>query len=125
MKDLAVIYSSDVSIEDHANMVVFKNDNDIQAIFIERYNDTDEIKVYYLELYDKPSDSWINKDDIKGINNSCDTDYSFEEELKDNRQYLFTQDLCWYYGANNFDSFPDEYKSQKYFEDWLLSMNLI
>ena len=74
MKDLAVIYSSDVNIEEHATMVVFKNDNDIQAIFIERYNDTDEIKVYYLELYNRPSDSWINKDDIKGINNSSDTD---------------------------------------------------
>jgi len=125
MKDLAVIYSSDVNIEEHATMVVFKNDNDIQAIFIERYADTNEIKVYGVELYNKPSDSWINEDDIKSINNSCDTDYSFKEELKDIKQYLFTQDLCWYYGANNFDSFPDKYKSQEAFEDWLLSMNLI
>jgi len=121
-----VIYSTDVSIEDHATMVVFKNgDGDIQAIFIERSDDTEEIFVYSVELYDTPSDSWISEDDIKSVNDTCDTDYTFEEELKDIRKYRFTENLCSYYGANNFDSSPDEYKSQEDFEEWLLSMDLI
>jgi len=118
-------YSSDTSIEDHANLVVFDNCGIKDAIYIERYEDTGAVLVYWVDLFHKPSDSWINEDDIPRINSCCDTKYKFNEELDEFDQYLFTSDLCSYYGAINFDSYPLHFDDQDEFEEWLTEMNLI
>jgi len=124
MKNL--IYTSDVSIEDHSNFVVFKNsDGDIEAIHIERDDNTETFLIYNVELFNKPSDSWINKDDLKSMNESCDTNYEFDTELNDFDKYLFSSDLCWYFGANNLDNYSLQFNNYNSFIEWLKSRNLI
>ncbi len=122
---MKIYYSSDVSIEDHANLVVFENsEGEKEAIHIERDEDSEKIYVYYVELFNKPADSWINEEDLKSINNSCDKNYVFDQELTRWDQYFFTSDLIWYYGADNFGS-PNIYTSQDSFEEWLTSRGII
>ena len=117
-------YSSDVNIEDHANLVVFDNeDGEKCAIYIDRLPD-ETIMVSTVELFDKPADAWVNEYDLIVINESCDTNYKFDKPLNEYEQYLFTSDLCWYYGAVNFDSNP-MILSQDAFESYLETNNLI
>lgn len=121
-----VIYSSDVSIEDHASVVVFRNfDGLLETIFIERLEPTEQVLIYNLELFNKPSDSWVDAEDLKSLNSSCDSDYTIDEVLTEDRQIRFTEDLCWYYGAVNFDSYPNEFLSYGSFVEWLESRDLI
>lgn len=121
-----VIYSSDASIEDHASLVVFRNfDGDKEAIWIDRDEATEQVLIYSVELFNKPSDSWVNKEDLEGINSSCDANYSWDQELTEEEQISFTEDLCWYYGAVNFDSYPNEFLSYNSFLEWLESRELI
>ena len=120
-----IYYSDDVNILDHATNVVFLQDGVKHAINIERDENIEQYCVYITELYNKPSDSWINEDDLIYINDSCDSSYDFNAELSEYEQYLFTSDLCWYYGANNFDSCPLHFISYGGFEQYLKGMELI
>ena len=99
--------ANDVNILEHANLVVFDNEKGEKcAIYIQRHEETDEFYVYGVKLFNKPSDSWINEDDLECLNSCSDTSCKFNEELSEHKQYQFTSDLCWYYGAINFDSTP-------------------
>lgn len=120
-----IYYSDDVNILDHARMVVYLADGVKNAIFIERDDNSEQYFVYCVELFTRPSDSWINESDLKAINTSCDANYIFDQELTEHEQYLFTSDLCWYYGAVNFDSDPIQFISFGSFEQWLKEMELI
>ena len=126
MTNNRIIYADDVSILEHANMVVFRNaDGDTEAIYIERYEDTGQFMIYSLDLFNTPADSWINEDDLKGINSFADAKYEFNTKLTGTDQYFFTSDLCSYYGAINFDSYPNQFLSEGSFEEWLISRELI
>jgi hypothetical protein len=123
-----IFYTSDVSIEEHSNFVVFKNQHngtEKEVIAISRDDDSEEIRVYWCELFAKPSDSWIDSEDLERLNSYADTDYNMESELVGFEPYTFTQDLVSYYGAENFDSCPLEFETQQSFEDWLIEMKLI
>jgi len=120
-----IYYSDDVCILDHARFVVYLADGVKNAIYIERDDNSEQYFIYGVELFNKPSDSWISESDLKDINSSCDASYIFDQELSEYDQYLFTSDLCWYYGANNFDSYPIEFISYGSFEEWLIAMDLI
>lgn len=121
-------YSSDVSIEDHSNFVVFHNKHngeETEAISIERDEDSEKIRVYYVELFNKPSDSWLNFEDLESVNSYTGMNYEMNTDLVGNDKFLFSQDLCSYYGAVNFDGNPLEFEDQNSFELWLKEMNLI
>ena len=90
-----------------------------ESIFIERDEDSNMIRVYGVELFTRVSDSWIDEDGLKSINESCDSNYEFDKEMDRDESIQFTSDLCWYYGAINFDSYPIEFKSYKKFCTWL------
>jgi len=121
-------YSSDVNIEDHSNFVVFHNKHngeDAEAISIERDGDSETVKVYFVELFKSPSDSWLNNEDLESVNSYTGMNYNMNSDLVGNDKFLFSQDLCSYYGAINFDGNPIEFQDQNSFELWLRDMNLI
>lgn len=124
-----IYYSNDVSILDHATMVVYRNlDGLKEAIWIDRYEDTEQSFIYSLELFNKPGDSWIDrelKQDLKSFNSTCDTNYKLDQELNETDQYRFTEDLCSYYGAINFDQYPRELLSYGSLEVYLQELGLI
>jgi hypothetical protein len=66
----------------------------------------ENFKLYHLDYFDKPSLSFINENDLKSLNDSCDTNYQFNEILNEQDRINFVSDLYWYYGGLNFDSSP-------------------
>ena len=109
-----VIYSTDVNTMEHANYFV---DSEKNVFYIERYEDEDKVIIYSLELFSKPSDSFINDNDINSLNSYSDSNYEYTKTLIEDEQYLFTFDLCSYYGGLNFDSNPLELSYEE-FEQW-------
>ena len=104
-----IIYSTDVDLL-QSNFIVFE---DNQCLWVDIDEDSNKVLIYRFDLL-KESESWTN---LKDINNSCDTNYT--NEISDFIQ--FTQDVCWYYGAVNLDSTPDEMN----FEEFELYINLL
>ena len=91
-----IIFSTDVDVL-QSSLVVFKNET---CLYISFDDDNENYIVYCFDLI-KEVDTWI---DLDGINSSCDTNYT--NELSKNDFFKFTNDVCWYYGAVNFDGNP-------------------
>lgn len=97
-----VIYSTDVDLL-QSSLIVFDDDS---CIFIENTLD-DFVNIYSFDLVGE-IDEWM---DVDGINSSCDSSYDATTycDAKIDVKIAFTNDLCWYHGANNLDGTPDTY----------------
>lgn len=104
----------DVNTMGHADFFV---DSEFNSFFIERFEN--KVLIYSLELYNKPSDSFISESDLKNLNSFADMNYEFNKDLIEKDRYLFTYDLCSYFGGMNFDSMPFELSYEE-FENWFL-----
>lgn len=108
MENSRIYFSDDVSILEHATFIVFRNFDGLkEAIYIERYEDTEQVFIYEMELFNRPSDSFLTEDDLDGLNSFADTKYTFDGELNETEMYLFVLNMCHYYGAINFDQYPN------------------
>jgi hypothetical protein len=96
-----VIYSTDASLE-QSTLICYSKDDEIIVLGI------DDANIYKLELFESPSDSFINESDLIKLNNSCDTQYEFNEKFDSiERKCDFVNNMFWYYGGINFDSMPE------------------
>ena len=67
-------------------------------------HDTNEFKIYGFDVIKNTSyNDWINLDDI---NSYSDTNYKPNQELNEIEAFNFTNDLCSYYGAFEFNYCP-------------------
>ena len=108
-----VIYSTDADLL-QSSFIAF-NDNSALAISIDEESDT--VYVHSFDLLEKSDllDSWFKLDHI---NSSCGTDYKADDEID---FIQLTQDVCWFYGADNFDSMPDEMTIEE-FENFISTL---
>ena len=66
--------------------------------------DLNEFKIYTLDIIKNTSyNDWINLDDI---NSFSDTNYKPDQDLNEIEAFNFTNDVCSYYGAFEFDYYP-------------------
>ena len=67
--------------------------------------DANKFRIYDLDVIKNTSDhDWINLDDI---NSYSDTNYKPNQELNEIEAFNFTNDVCSYYGAFEFDYSPE------------------
>ena len=67
-------------------------------------HDSNEFRIYTLDIIKNTSyNDWINLDDI---NSFSDTNYKPNQELSEIEAFNFTNDVCSYYGAFEFDYYP-------------------
>ena len=67
-------------------------------------HDSNEFRIYVLDVIKNTSyHDWINLDDI---NSYSDTNYKLDQELSEIEAFNFTNDVCNYYGAFEFDYSP-------------------
>lgn len=126
MKNI-ILYSSDVNLEDHASTIFYKDieTGKTEGLFIERYEDQNKILVYNLEIFNRANDSWLSsKEDLSSLNNCCDTNYKFNKKFETWEAMRFSEDLCHYHGALNFDTYPLSFKYKKFLK-FLKNRNLI
>ena len=95
-----ITQQTDVSLE-HCTAILL---NDGTFIKLDFDHDLNEFRIYVLDVIKNTSyHDWINLDDI----NSCsDTNYKPNQELNELNSFNFTDDVCSYYGAYEFDYSP-------------------
>jgi hypothetical protein len=97
-----VIYSTDASLE-QSTLICYIKDDEIIVLGI------DDAYIYKLEIFDSPSDSFINESDLIRLNDSCDMQYVFDEKFDSiEKKCKFMCDMFWYFGGVNFDSSPEK-----------------
>jgi len=102
----AIIFSTDVDLL-QSQLIVFENKT---CLYIDYDYDNDTYITYCFDLLTNV-DSWIN---LKDINSYSDTNYT--NELKEDDFIFFTNDVCSYYGAVNFDNYPTTYNENELLE---------
>lgn len=122
-----IIYSTDVNIEDHSDLVVFKNnEGEEQAIWIARFEEEGTFVVYGIDLYKKPSDSWISSEDLDALNEFADKKYVYDQEFTNQfDKYSFAADMCSYFGAMNYDNWGTPFPTKEGLEDYLKALGLV
>jgi len=102
-----VIYSTDVDLL-QSSLIVF---DDNSCIFIEG-SEYDFVNVYSFDVVEEIC-KWM---DVDGMNSSCDSSYDATTycDAKIDVKIAFTNDLCWYHGANNLDATPDTYTQEDF-----------
>ena len=101
-----VIFSNDVDFL-QSSLIVFQNNT---CLYINFDDDNENYVVYCFDLLTEV-ESWINLDDV---NSYSDTNYT--NELSENDFIDFTNDVCSYYGAINFDNYPTTYNENELLE---------
>lgn len=99
-----IIFSTDVDLL-QSSLIAFKNET---CLYVNYDCDINKYLVYCFDLI-KEVDSWI---DLDGLNDSCDANYT--NQLNESDYFHFTQDVCWYHGADNFDCNPTLYTEKKF-----------
>ena len=101
-----IIFSTDVDLL-QSQLIVFQNNT---CLYIDYDYDNENFIVYCFDLI-KEVETWV---DLGDINSSCDANYT--NELNENDFFNFTNDVCWYYGAINFDGNPTTYNENELLE---------
>ena len=97
-----ITQQTDVSLE-HCTAILLDDGTFIKLDFD---HDTNEFKIYGFDVIKNTSyNDWINLDDI---NSYSDTNYKLDQELSEIEAFNFTNDVCSYYGAFEFDYFPEK-----------------
>lgn len=93
-----IAQQTDVSLE-HCTAILLND-----GTFLKLYHDTDEFNIYVLDVIKNTSEhDWINLDNI---NSYSGTNYDPNQELSEIEAFYFTNDVCNYYGAFEFDYSP-------------------
>ena len=82
--------------------------------------DSNEFRIYEFDVIKNTSfHDWINLD---GINSYSDTNYKLDQELSEIEAFNFTNDVCSYYGAFEFDYSPAivEFDNLEYYINGIL-----
>lgn len=95
-----ITQQTDVSLE-HCTAILL---NDGTFLKLDFDYDTNEYRIYSFDIIKNTSEhDWINLDDI---NSFSDTNYKQGQELSELDAFNFTNDVCNYYGAHEFDYYP-------------------
>ena len=101
-----IIFSTDVDLL-QSQLIVFQNNT---CLYIDYDYDNENYIVYCFDLLTSV-DSWINLNDVNSYSDS-----NYTNELSENDFIHFTNDVCSYYGAINFDGCPTTYNENKLLE---------
>lgn len=97
-----ITQQTDVSLE-HCTAILLSDGTFLKLDFD---HDANKFRIYVLDIIKNTSDhDWINLD---GINSFSDTNYKPSQELSELDAFNFTNDVCSYYGAYEFDYSPTE-----------------
>lgn len=107
-----ITQQTDVSLE-HCTAILL---NDGTFIKLDFDYDADEYVIYVLDVIKNTSyHDWINLDNI---NSFSDTNYKPNQELNEKDSFNFTNDVCSYYGAFEFDQSPSRVEFE-HLEDYI------
>ena len=101
-----IVFSTDVN-SSQSQLIVFQNNT---CLYINYDYDNENFIVYCFDLLTSV-DSWINLNDVNSY-----TDSNYTNELSKNDFIHFTNDVCSYYGAINFDGNPTTYNENELLE---------
>lgn len=97
-----ITQQTDVSLE-HCTAILLSDETFLKLDFD---YDTNEYRIYSFDIIKNTSDhDWINLDNI---NSFSDTNYKPSQDLSELDAFNFTNDVCSYYGAYEFDCYPTE-----------------
>ena len=97
-----ITQQTDVSLE-HCTAILLGDGTFIKLDFD---HDTNEFRIHTFDVIKNTSYlDWINLD---GINSYSDTNYKPNQELSEIEAFNFMNDVCSYYGAHEFDYFPEK-----------------
>lgn len=97
-----ITQQTDVSLE-HCTAILL---NDGTFIKLDFDHDLNEFRIHTFDVIKNTSyHDWINLDDI---NSYSDTNYKPNQELSEIEAFNFTNDVCSYYGAHEFDYFSEK-----------------
>ena len=111
-----ITQQTDVSLE-HCTAILL---NDGTFVKLDFDHDTSEYRIYIFDVIKNTSyHDWINLDDI---NSYSDTNYKLDQELSEIEAFNFTNDVCSYYGAYEFDYSPEivEFDNLEYYINGIL-----
>ena len=95
-----ITQQTDISLE-HCTAILLDDGTFIKLDFDCVFN---EFRIYILDVIKNTSyNDWINLDDV---NSYSDTNYKPNQELSEIEAFNFTNDVCSYYGAFEFDYYP-------------------
>jgi len=117
-KELEVIYTDDVNLIDHANLIVVRNSEGEEfAYWFERWENNLTL-IFYVQIFDSPDDSGVYEDDYESLMEYSGMDLINSGIGDDFNKYQFTSILCRYYSPRNFDCLPIKYDSYEGLSDW-------
>ena len=95
-----ITQQNDFSLE-HCTAILFNDDTFVKLDFD---HDSNEFRIYGFDIIKNTSfHDWIN---LYDINSYSDTNYKLNQELSEIEAFNFTNDVCSYYGAHEFDYCP-------------------
>lgn len=101
-----IIFSTDVDLL-QSNFIVFENKT---CLYIDYDYDNDTYITYCFDLLTEV-ENWISLDDVNSYSDS-----QYTNELSEDDFIYFTNDVCSYYGAINFDNYPTTYSEDELLE---------
>ena len=101
-----IIFSTDVDYL-QSTLILFQNNT---CLYIDFDYDNENYIVYCFDLLTEV-ESWV---DLSAINSYSDTNYT--NDLNESDFIYFTNDVCSYYGAINFDNYPSTYNENELLE---------
>ena len=111
-----ITQQTDVSLE-HCTAILL---NDGTFIKLDFDYDLNEFRIYTFDVIKNTSEhDWIN---LYDINSYSDTNYKLDQELSEIEAFNFTNDVCRYYGAYEFDYSPAivEFDNLEYYINGIL-----